>query len=454
MRTARQRTIAYNVAVTLLAGVWRPLAMERRLATLLGTSTRKSQRLLVAEVMERIGDGQSPAATVLATLVMAIPAFDRAIATVMRRSAPIRLVLRPPRFAPVPSPVIADVPALPTSGDVARWLSIPIEQLDWFSDARRQHCRTAIPDLQHYTYCFRARARKPPRLIEAPKPRLKTMQRKILRDIVGRVPAHPAAHGFVVGRSCRSGATLHTGAAVVVCLDLADFFLTTPVGRVLALFRSLGYPDGAARALAGLCLTATPASVLDRVPRTSRHTRAAMAGYGEPHLPQGAPTSPALANLVAWRLDVRLAGLARSFSATYSRYADDLTFSGDDGFAPMTGSLIAAVAAIVADEGYALNERKTRVMTRSRRQQVTGIVVNDRLNVARDSYDRLKAILHNCRRNGLEAENRDGHPDFRAHLEGRVGWVESLNAARGRRLRGLLEAIDGRAERDQGHPRG
>lgn len=106
-------------------------------------------------------------------------------------------------------------------------------------------------------------------------------------------------------------------------------------------------------------------------------------------------------------------------------------------------SLVSAVAGIVDDEGYALNERKTRVMTRSRRQQVTGIVVNDHLNIARDSYDTLKATLHNCRRNGLDAENRDGHPDFRAHLEGRVGWVESVNPARGRRLRGLLAGIAG-----------
>ena len=153
------------------------------------------------------------------------------------------------------------------------------------------------------------------------------------------------------------------------------------------------------------------------------------------------PPSPALANLVAWRLDVRLAGLARSFGAVYTRYADDMTFSGDAEFASKSASLVDAVATIVGDEGYRLNQRKTRVMTQASRQQVTGIVVNEHLNVPRASYDALKAILTNCRRNGLDAENRDGHADFRAHLAGRVGWVESLNPARGRRLRAILDTL-------------
>ena len=96
---------------------------------------------------------------------------------------------------------------------------------------------------------------------------------------------------------------------------------------------------------------------------------------------------------------------------------------------------------IVEDEGWLLNERKTRVMAASRRQHVTGIVVNSHLNVGRDDYDRLKAILHNCRTHGLAHENRQGHPDFRAHLAGRIGWVESLNPARGRKLRAMLAAI-------------
>jgi len=154
-----------------------------------------------------------------------------------------------------------------------------------------------------------------------------------------------------------------------------------------------------------------------------------------PHLPQGAPTSPALANLVAFRLDRRLTGLAEAMGARYSRYADDLTFSGSRGLLRHAAVLRAGVAETVLDEGFAVSARKTAVATRAGRQRVCGIVVNERPNVARGEYDELKAILHNAARNGPHAENRAGVPDFRAHLLGRISWVESLNPERGLKLR-------------------
>ena len=159
------------------------------------------------------------------------------------------------------------------------------------------------------------------------------------------------------------------------------------------------------------------------------------------HLAQGAPTSPALANLVAWRLDKRLAGLAQAFDATYTRYADDLTFSGDEAFAHKTASLTAAVSEIVETEGYRLNASKTRYMRASQRQSVTGIVVNQRPNLARSDYDALKAMLHNCVRTGPRSQNLSGHVDFRAHLEGRIGWVAHLHPERGHKLRAIFARI-------------
>lgn len=425
----------------MLAGVWSRVAIEGRLVTLLGQATSRSQKRLVADILRHVGNRHPPSTSALSKIVIDASGFDRIATVATRGDVPVRMVLKPPRFAPVGTDITADIPRLATSGEIARWLGIPIEQLEWFADERRQHGRTVIPDLLHYTYAFRKKQLGPPRLIEAPKPRLKTIQRKILREILDHVPAHDAAHGFVAGRSCRAGAEVHTAAAMVVSFDLADFFLSTPLGRVHALFRSLGYPYEAARVLTRLCSTVTPGAMLDRVPKPARHTRAALMAYQAPHLPQGAPTSPALANLVAWRLDVRLAGLAKAFAARYTRYADDLSFSGDEAFAQKASSLAAAVEPIANDEGYLLNPRKTRFMSAARRQQVTGIVVNTNTNVGRDSYDRLKAILHNCRRHGLENENRDEHRDFRAHLEGRVGWVESLNPARGKRLRAILDEI-------------
>lgn len=416
-------------------------AMTRRLRTALGSRTRKSQHKLVSEIFAASSGPYPPSMAALAKSITASPSFESAAGPLLRSQAPIHMVVRSPMFAASAALRDIGVPQLPTPGDIALWLGVPLRQLDWFTDERRQHGRTAIPILQHYHYTFRAKAYGPPRLIEAPKPRLKTIQKRILHGILDRVPAHEAAHGFVQGRSCLTGAELHTGEAVVVCFDIADFFLTTPLGRVYALFRSLGYPHGAARVLTRLCSTTTPEVVFHRVPSPRRHTIAALRAYSEPHLPQGAPSSPALANFVARRLDVRLTGLAASLGGRYSRYADDLTFSGDAEFANRTSTLIDAVATIVEDEGYTLNDRKTRVMASSRCQNVTGVVVNEHPNVSRDSFDRLKAILHNCCKNGLEAENRDAHPDFRAHLEGRVGWVHSLNPMRGEKLRAMLASI-------------
>ena len=167
-----------------------------------------------------------------------------------------------------------------------------------------------------------------------------------------------------------------------------------------------------------------------------------MAIYFQPHLPQGAPTSPALANLCAYRLDCRLAGLAAAAGAVYTRYADDLAFSGGEEFARRVKRFSTHVAAIAMEEGFKVHHRKTRIMRRGVRQHLAGIVVNDRANVRRSDFDRLKATLNNCARHGPEAQNRESHPEFRLQLKGRVSFVEMVNPARGRKLRAIFERIE------------
>jgi len=164
--------------------------------------------------------------------------------------------------------------------------------------------------------------------------------------------------------------------------------------------------------------------------------------YGWRHLPQGAPTSPALANLCAYRVDCRLSGLAKAAGAAYTRYADDLAFSGDEGFGRCVERFAVQAAAILMEEGFQVNHRKTRVMRRGVRQHLAGLVINEHMNLVREDFDRLKAILTNCVRHGAESQNREGHPAFRAHLEGRVGFVEMVNAAKGARLRRIFERVE------------
>jgi len=146
-------------------------------------------------------------------------------------------------------------------------------------------------------------------------------------------------------------------------------------------------------------------------------------------------------NLCCFRLDLQLDALADSLGAHYSRYADDIVISGPAPLAVRSAQIAAMVGAAAAEHGFALNHRKTRVQTRSGAQKVCGIVVNEHPNLARDDFDRLKAVLHRCTRFGPEAENRGGVTDWRGHLHGRVAWASQLNAARGAKLARLFERI-------------
>ncbi len=433
--------VARNLAAALLAGAWTPSGLLARTNEVLGPAAKRSQRALIQELLDRASTAYPPAPSWFVEFFLGSPRFDRASAPVRTGAARLPAVLRSPQFSPAPRFRDLDVPQLATPGDLEAWLDLTMSELQWFADAKDRHRRTSVPLLQHYAYAFAPKRFGPPRLIESPKPRLKAIQRRILRAILDRVPVHDRAYGFVAGRSCLGAAQAHAREALVATVDLKDFFLHTPLRRVHGIFRSLGYPWAVARLLTGLCSASTPPSVFMALPEAGRHDWLTRKVHESPHLPQGAPTSPALANLAAWQLDARLHGLAKSVDANYTRYADDLAFSGDERFARRIKPFLAAVEDIAAAEGYALNHRKTRIMRRGGCQRLTGLVVNDHLNVARAAYDRLKATLHNCARNGPQAENRANLPDFRAHLEGRVVWVENVNRSRGERLRRMFEEI-------------
>ena len=314
----------------------------------------------------------------------------------------------------------------PTVTALADWLVVPPDRLDYLADPHHRAERHDDMAVNHYHYHLHRKPSGGTRLVEAPKPGLKSAQRRILDGILGLLPPHMHSFGFVKGRTCLMGAERHVGEDVVLRFDLKHFFPTIRAGRVFGLFRCLGYPHEVARLLSTLCSTATPPRVLARLDPADR------ALFRTPHLPQGAPTSPALANQMCHGLDRRLAGLAARLDAQYSRYADDMSFSGD---APIAAPLLKAVPQIVAEEGFQLNPAKTKIMRHGARKTVTGLVVNDHLNVDRDTFDHLKAIIHAC---GEPDDMRFQDPAFRASLLGRIGWVETVNPARGAKLRRLL----------------
>ena len=159
-------------------------------------------------------------------------------------------------------------------------------------------------------------------------------------------------------------------------------------------------------------------------------------------LPQGACTSPAISNQIARRLDRRLGGLARKLGWTYTRYADDLTFSAGPGNRDKTAYLLARIRHIVADERFVINPKKTRVQRPESRQVVTGLVVNASPAIPRDVVRRLRAILHRARTTGLSAQNRDSHPNFRGWVEGMIAYITMVKPALGAKMRTAFDSLE------------
>jgi retron-type reverse transcriptase len=208
------------------------------------------------------------------------------------------------------------------------------------------------------------------RVIDEPEEQLKRVQRLILRRLFGRLRSHATAHGFERGRSIVTAARPHTRRAVVLRLDVQDFFASTKQERVSAYFRRIGWGTEAATLLTKLC--------------THRGG-----------LPQGAPTSPRLSNLLNFRLDARLTALASAHGAVYTRYADDMTFSFDSDEHESLVTVIQTTKKALRDEGYRLHtERKLRVLRPHMRQIVAGLVVNERVALPRATRRRLRAIEH------------------------------------------------------------
>jgi retron-type reverse transcriptase len=322
-----------------------------------------------------------------------------------------------------------DLPLIRTEGELAAWLGIPLTRMRWYT-----HDRPAEKIWHYVRYAVPKRSGQGERVILAPKRELKALQRKVLDGLVARVPVAASTHGFVQGRSIVTNARAHAGKGVVLKLDLKDFFPSVTFPRVRGLFVALGYSYAVASALALLC------TEYDRQP-FDRDGERFYISVGPRHLVQGAPTSPALANLVAWRLDRRLGGLAARRGFTYTRYADDLTFSGED--AEAANRLRATAQRIIADEQFTANTAKTRLTRRAGRQMVTGLVVNDRPATPRELRRRLRAVLHNAARDGLAAQNRDGHANYAAYLQGMIAYVSSANPSHGEQLRHELRRITG-----------
>lgn len=442
LSTMTNRLLADALATSLLAG---ESSLEETVARGTHTLGRKWPwlRSLAKRYLTVFNGPTRPRHREVVQFLLRSPGFQKACAKYSNEMRVPHWIAEPMRMRPTKAAVAWNVPAITTTGDLAEWLGLTASELDWFADLKGLSCKRSLPRLSHYRYRILAKDSGNIRLIEAPKTRLKELQQKVLREILERIPVHDAAHGFRKGRSIKTFVRPHVRRRVVVRMDLQDFFPSLSAARIQTFFRTAGYPEGVADLLGGICTNAAPRAIWTSTEITldRQRLREARDLYGRPHVPQGAPSSPALANLCFYRTDCRLAGLAKSAGAAYTRYADDLAFSGDEEFERRAEQFSVYAAAIVMEEGFRVHHRKTRVMRQSVRQHLAGLIANQRVNLRRADFDRLKAILTNCVRKGVATQNRDGHKYWREHLKGRIGFVESINPARGLRLREIYEQI-------------
>ena len=311
------------------------------------------------------------------------------------------------------------LPRLETAEQIAQAMGITVSALRFLAFSR------STSQVTHYVRFEIPKKTGGTRRISAPMPRLKRAQRWVLDSILDKVALHDASHGFRKARSIVSNARPHVGADVVLNLDLKDFFPTLEYKRIRGMYRGLGYGEAAATIFA--LITSEP-----EVDEVELDGQTFYVANGARRLPQGAPTSPAITNIVCRRMDARLAGAAHKLGFTYTRYADDLTFSGPK--SADVGAMLDRIRVIATDEGFAEHPKKTRVLRRGRRQEVTGVVVNQQLGVDRETLRKFRALLFQIAKDGPAGKTWGASSDVFASAIGYANYVRMVDPAKGASL--------------------
>jgi RNA-directed DNA polymerase len=239
------------------------------------------------------------------------------------------------------------------------------------------------------------------RIIDEPLPSLKEIQKWILKNILNNIDPSKYSMAFIAGSSIKDNAKYHRKQNYVLSLDIKDFFPSINTTKIYRVYKKLGYTNSVAYLLSKLCVK-------------------------EDALPQGAPTSPALSNLICWRIDLRISGYAEKHKLQYTRYADDITISGD--FNPK--QLVKFIIQVLKDDGFDVNYKKTRVLRPYQRQIVTGIVVNQNFNIERDKRKLMRQELYYIKKFGLAShmEKKNISKDnYFEHLKGKIAYMKHIN---------------------------
>jgi RNA-directed DNA polymerase len=268
------------------------------------------------------------------------------------------------------------------------------------------------------------------RMISAPDDRLKYLQRKIADKLSELYHPRNPVHGFVADRSVKTNALAHLHRRFVVNIDLQDFFPTITQNRVEGLLTSLQINSRVTAIIARLCCN-------------------------NGHLPQGAPSSPVLSNMICFRLDKKLMEIAKKTRCIYTRYADDITFSSFQPPSPLfeatlppAGRFLPQLLApdlreIFAHNGFTINADKTHFADRHSRRIVTGLKINELVNVDRRYVRNIRAALHSIETLGLaDAETKyraqhGGKASLAAHLRGKIAFLSHVKGQSDPVVRGV-----------------
>lgn len=239
------------------------------------------------------------------------------------------------------------------------------------------------------------------RFISEPLPSLKEIQNWILEEILYKIDISPYAKAYVKNKSIKENARFHKKQVMVLTMDIKDFFSSIKFGNILHIFTQLGYEKSIAVMLANLCC-------LNGV------------------LPQGAPTSPALSNIVFSKIDYKIANYIKPYNIRYTRYADDLTFSGDFN----AGDLIKGVERLINSNGLLINENKTRIRRQNQRQEVTGIVVNQKMQLEKKIRKRIRSDVYYIKKYGIDSHlerTSEKRKNYLYHMIGLATYALFIN---------------------------
>ncbi|WP_052085148.1 reverse transcriptase family protein [Cellulophaga sp. E6(2014)] len=311
------------------------------------------------------------------------------------------------------------LPVLESANDVAKAMKISLGELRFLAYSRK-NSKTS-----HYKRFKVTKKSGGHRLISAPMPRLKKAQHYILEHILNKITMHPKAHGCVLEKSILSNALPHVNKDVVINQDLKNFFPSITYTRIKGVFKAMGYSEQVSIIFALLC---SEPKILD-ISLLGEHY---FAQQGHRFLPQGSPCSPAITNIICKKMDYRLDGLGAKYGFTYSRYVDDITFSGDKNQFSKITALLKYSKKIVTSENFTLHPDKLRIMKRHQRQEVTGVVVNEKPNINKASLKRFRALIYQIEKDGIKGKTWNGGANVLAEIDGYANFIFQIDQEKGR----------------------